>query len=481
VHTLFLALILGSGLGGPHRILPAGTVLNVRLKTPVASYNAKTGEFVAATMIAPVTTGDRIVVPAGTQVIGHVGRVRKVGLGLLHERAILRLDFDRLIPAGGPAYDIRARVLDVDNARESVDGRGNVIGIVATQGFSRRTSQVMQGFTLFEPWVVFPLATIESVFLETPNPEIHFPAGTELSVVLESPVAVGLRPRPNPESWPDSGWTAADQSFVASLPYRTVAERMNRPSDIVNLLFLGSRAEIDAGFERAGWVASDPLSFHTGADTLVAIAHNRGFLEAPMSTQLLAGRPQDITFEKGLNTVSKRHHLRIWNEGGEWGGEQVWLSSSSRDVGIGFANRAFTHRIATDIDAERRKVVNDLSFAGCVAEVRLVARPEVPRTATNSTGDLIETDGRIAVVKLKTCTGHRELPAIAADMRHIHGSWAQRVVRRFLLTANNYVRRSNPVCTGIEIARALRRRDQRVHAKLPRGYAGQASRPASLE
>jgi hypothetical protein len=71
-------------------------------------------------------------------------------------------------------------------------------------------------------------------------------------------------------------------------------------------------------------------------------------------------------------------------------------------VGINFSeeNRTFIHRIDSEIDRERAKVVNDLLFTGRVQSIELVDRPKVPRKAQNATGDNLETDGKIAVLVL---------------------------------------------------------------------------------
>lgn len=472
VHILLALLAILPGMTGPRQSVPAGTILNVRLTMPLASYSAHVNQPVVTVLIAPVTIDDRTAIPAGVQVIGHVAQVRKVGLGFVHERAGLNIQFDRLVLADGATFDIRGRVTTVDNAREQVDSKGTIVGIVATQGFSRRTTQLMQSLAAFEPWIALPFGFIESTLLEAPDPEIHFPAGTELALRLTSPAEVPLRDTSEADSWPATGWGSADEHMVASLDYRTITPKANRPSDVTNILFLGSREQIGQAFERAGWVATDPVSFHTGASTFMAVAHNHGFSDAPMSILLLDGHPQDMMFQKALNTVSKRHHLRIWREPVEWRGQEVWASSSTRDVRIGFSSGAFTHRIAEDIDAERTKVVNDLSFAGCVAGVRMVERPDVPAATVNSTGDPIVTDGEMAVVQLKACTGPAESPTMEAEAQRVHGTATQRITRRFVLTVHNYVRRSNPVCTTFELVRALGHANGRLYAKLPRRSDG---------
>jgi len=79
------------------------------------------------------------------------------------------------------------------------------------------------------------------------------------------------------------------------------------------------------------------------------------------------------------------------------------VCSATHDTGIDFSerDRTFIHKIDSDIDNERTKVVNDLLFAGAVRALALVDRPDIPANATNATGDPLRTDGRMAVLLLQ--------------------------------------------------------------------------------
>jgi hypothetical protein len=76
--------------------------------------------------------------------------------------------------------------------------------------------------------------------------------------------------------------------------------------------------------------------------------------------------------------------------------------AATHDTGISFSekDRTFIHKIDSQIDRERAKVVNDLILTGRVQGVELVDRPNVPQHGQNATGDNLDTDGRIAVLLL---------------------------------------------------------------------------------
>ena len=122
-----------------------------------------------------------------------------------------------------------------------------------------------------------------------------------------------------------------------------------------------------------------------------------------MSILYLDGRPPEMVFEKLNNTFSKRHHLRIWLRPDQYHGRPVWVCAATHDTGIDFSakDRTFIHKIDSQIDMERLKVVNDLLLTGKVQSLLLVDRPNVPQHGQNATGDNLNTDAKMTVLILK--------------------------------------------------------------------------------
>ena len=120
---------------------PHGTAIEARLLTPISTYRAKKGMEIAALVATPVCADGVSVLPEGTELRGVVEQVDKVGLGLIHESAGLKLGFTRLNLPDGPEYTVEARVTGVDNARERVDRKGNIHGIRATATLSNRLGE----------------------------------------------------------------------------------------------------------------------------------------------------------------------------------------------------------------------------------------------------------------------------------------------------------------------------------------------------
>jgi hypothetical protein len=113
-----------------------------------------------------------------------------------------------------------------------------------------------------------------------------------------------------------------------------------------------------------------------------------------------------------LSPLRKNAHLKVpgfhridlrWRGPITFLGKPVRVCAATHDTGIEFSaeNRTFIHKIDSLIDRERAKVVNDLIFGGRVKGLALIDRPAVPKETKNATGDVVKTDGRMAVVLLQ--------------------------------------------------------------------------------
>jgi len=196
---------------------------------------------------------------------------------------------------------------------------------------------------------------------------------------------------------------------IANIPDRAYTRGSNRPSDLVNMLFVGSREQVSAAFTAAGWTETSAASMRSRIKGIRAVAEVHGDLGAPMSTLLVNDSRPDMSWQKSLNDVAKRHHIRLWKQSDTWDGREVWIGAATRDVSYAFLRpgRMFTHEIEENIDHERDKIAHDLEFTNCTEAVELWDRPGFPRLAMNATGDLMSSDARLAVVRLNDCGSPR--------------------------------------------------------------------------
>lgn len=382
--------------------LPAGTKIQIRLQKKVSSDSSKPKDPVDAVVIAPVLDGDRFLVPAGTLVHGSVKEVRASAKP--NERAVLQLEFSELVNSKGEKTKLNTKVIRVDNARESIDEQGRILGILASETLSSRIDQGIGKLSAKYGGLAEILSAAKGTVLKAAEGEIVYDPGVEVTLTLTQPA--NFKTPPGEEAGPKLipiGSETELISLVGDQPFQTMAENPPKPSDITNVMFIGSREQLESAFAAAGWSQAAEMSGESKLETFRAIAEMRGYREAPVSLLLLDGRKPDLVFQKQNNTFAQRHHLRVWRRPARFEEKDVWVSSGTHDIGIDFSqeNRTFIHKIDPQIDRERAKVVNDLLLTGHIRSLALVDRPAVPKESRNATGDAFETDGKMVVLIFK--------------------------------------------------------------------------------
>ena len=385
------------------QLFPSAT-LSVRLDAPVYSDRSRTGDPVQATVTYPLCmNGEQIeckpgelVVAPGTKVGGTILFAQKAASK--YSRPRLVLDFSNIIHMNKEVTPLYARVLDVDNARETVQNN-EILGIVQPHA-STKVSLALRAMGAANPLAGYTITGVQSVYGLSIRREILFPAGTDLqlqvtrSSMVQQKRAWGGWPRLTPD--------AQLQEIVSTMPLRTVTPK-KVPSDLTNLIFIGNQQQLISAFGEAGWIEADNLSVRSALKVAQATMRNTGYSDAPVSLLLLQGRPPDLALQKSLNTFAKRHHIRIWKMNQLYNGREVWVGAATHDIATmsSKAKTQWTHRIDPHIDRERDWVLSDLLFAGTATAYIDLDRPTAPRQAENATGDNILTDGKVSVVQLR--------------------------------------------------------------------------------
>ena len=171
--------------------------------------------------------------------------------------------------------------------------------------------------------------------------------------------------------------------------------------DPLNVGLVGTGAELIAAMRAAGWGPADPITLRTSIAVAGSVLFHRPDPDAPVSTLTYLGRRQDLAFEKPVGTsAGRRHHVRFWqalDRGKD--GRPVWLGSATFDQGVGLSRYTgqITHHIAADVDAERERLIADVSGAGFLARIYFVSGIGPTLRARNGGGDNFFTDGDIHV------------------------------------------------------------------------------------
>jgi hypothetical protein len=349
---------------------------------------------------------DAIVIPAGATVSGEVLRVDRRGLGVRHDAALLDIRFTELHLAGESVVPIEAQVSLVEEAREGVSKSGQIIGIHSSASLSTGVSGLFMLLFLGEPEFRLPVLAFKFLAARSPDAEIAFPAGTEMLLQLTH----NLELRPTPviyKSVPplSSSQVQQFQTMLGRLPTQQTSRNGSSPSDLINVAFQGSQEAIVRAFDAAGWTASEPHTVMALYHMYHSMVQRVGYRLAAMTNLEFNGSRPTATFQKNLNTLAKRHHIRLWRE------EQsdFWVGAATEDIKYKIQALGMTHEIDHDIDNERSKVVNDLVFTGCVAHAELLPRPSLQ--VLKGTAQSVLTDRNVAALQLNSCDAARGMPA----------------------------------------------------------------------
>jgi LssY C-terminus len=390
--------------------LPAGTALEARLSEATGSRISHRGDAIEATIIAPASVQGRILVPQGSKLLGSIATATAIGFGLKHSTASIAYSFNIIRLPSGAEVPVNAQLAEVETAKERVDNLGTVRGIHPIASLSSVWTYCAVPLVVIDPPIGVPVWGVKFLVAPSPNPEIDFPAGTEVILLLTAPLTL---PAYNPDvSMPIKSFSRSDLSDIEHL-LKNSAQRAyigSRASDIVNVLLIGSPDQMDRAFHASGWSLAQRKSPMSLFRMYHALAKRLGYPRAPMNALTLNGVSSAFVHQKTLDTVERRHHVRLWQYPQK---ENVWLGAAAEDVGFRFELGHWTHYTEPNIDNERAKIVNDLAFTGCVKAAGLLSRASADLLQDRNAVHPILTDGDVAVIQLNDCINPNLMPGVS--------------------------------------------------------------------
>jgi hypothetical protein len=172
--------------------------------------------------------------------------------------------------------------------------------------------------------------------------------------------------------------------------------------DPLNISVVGTKSQVVEAFIKAGWRPSDKITWLTCWKMISHTLLCKSYPTAPMSKLFLWNRSQDLAFQQPTDTPKMRGHIRLWQTNEHLDGTPVWVGAATFDVTVGFNRKtgALTHYIDPDVDAERARVVKDITLANKTQRVYSINGVGKTNDATNGDGCPYYTDGKISVIVL---------------------------------------------------------------------------------
>lgn len=435
-----------------------------RLLQPLSIHSQPGTEF-ETSIVGPLSRKRNGFLPADTIVKGRVLRSDPTGLGFKREKDLLKVELYACRLPSGQAVDCEASLVAVDNARETVSTPNQIQGIAAANhphclasGLWLRPTfmrvgrsgvgltgagGVMQARFLAHPLASLAIVIPRIIFLRLPNGDIDIPAGSDLTLKLR-----------HTQHHRAEEWTPiAIPEGLAKAPASIYNQQGKPAADIIQFAFSADLATLVEAFYVAGWNGTDPLTKESFRKVYSAFSSLSGYPRAPVSPMFYEGQLPDLVFQKSLNTLGKRHHIRLWQKLIK--GQEVWLGAATHDITMKIDVRRvnFTHIVDPNIDRERNVVINDLNASQCIAGLSEVARP---LWSTYHPKSIRQTDGKLAAIELKRCRPAGVHPQPQQQAPRVGAIYAG--TRRVILETRNYAIRGNPYYYALKALRVYGRR-----------------------
>jgi hypothetical protein len=202
--SVALPVQAGAPLAGPGPLLeiPSGTHARLLLLESLSASENKQGDTFHACVLAPIFDNGRLLVPEGSTLEGHIGRV--VPPRRLNRRATLYLAFDKLVLPNGASQNVAASLvgtqLDSKNA-SAIDPEGGLHGqgpgakeMLRKFGIGLGAQQVADELAEIAthaagPYVSIPMGVL--VFIGGRGHDVELPRYSELEISFGRTVPIG--------------------------------------------------------------------------------------------------------------------------------------------------------------------------------------------------------------------------------------------------------------------------------------------------
>jgi hypothetical protein len=376
--------------------VPAGTVVYLRLQTPVSTKTSKEGQALTASVTRAVTVQDGVAIPPGATLKGVIEKCSQPDQP--DQRAALLLQFHSIEIPGEGSLDLKGHISGVPNARETLLADGTIVGVLESETPAALFSGALAKLGAKSADLQKQIAKQK---IGQVNTAIEYGGGTDLQFTLSEPILVRqlfASSGPKPLS---AEVLSGFQNALAATAQRSVSKD-NKPGDPINLVLAGSTETIIQAFHDAGWEQPKRKNSKSLFDTARAVVNDDGYSLAPVSDLYLYGRREDLAFEKVLNTFNKRHHLRLWQTPAKTpDGRPIWVGAATHDTGIDVHPGVVSHATDPDLDDERAQVEGDLT-GSAVQAVQLIRPPRPLSSGSTATGGAWHTDGRLLAIDFKT-------------------------------------------------------------------------------
>jgi hypothetical protein len=175
--------------------IPTGTVLYLRLLTPVSTKTSKKEQPVSAVVAREVVAQGGVAIPVGATLKGKIEKCEQPSRP--DQRAELLLNFTEVDMTGEAKLKLEGHLSGVSNARETVQTDGTIEGVLVTEAPVTLLGGALKKLGAMDPAIA---QEIERQKIGQVDTSITYAAGTDLQFTLSQPLSVAPLGRPGPAS-----------------------------------------------------------------------------------------------------------------------------------------------------------------------------------------------------------------------------------------------------------------------------------------
>ena len=197
VGVMVVAALLSTMAAAQTLSLPAGTGVKMKLETPISTRTTKVGDPFAGRVTEPVMIENKVVIPVGAAIEGHVAKLAEPRR--VKGRPEIDLRPDLLTMPDGSKFNISAVVVDTNVNGISVSDEGKIKGAGASSG-DKKEIAIGTGAGLAvgalagggKGAVIGAVvgASVTVAHWMTKHHSAELPAGSEITMELSRPMAM---------------------------------------------------------------------------------------------------------------------------------------------------------------------------------------------------------------------------------------------------------------------------------------------------
>jgi undecaprenyl-diphosphatase len=206
-----------------------------------------------------------------------------------------------------------------------------------------------------------------------------------------------------PIDLPENNFPAA----MFALAPRFSEDITGEPMEPINVILIGSEADLGKAFAQDGWEPTDKISFESTWRLIGAELRNQPPPRAPGLPTFWRGHPNQRGFQHVDigGSPRERHHLHLWDTDFRVSGNSIWLGTVhfDKEAKTKSGRGLLIHEVDPAVDKERDALRAVLLQSKCAGKIEEAVVTE-PMAGKNAIGNPFFTDGK-AIVDFLNCRG----------------------------------------------------------------------------